>query len=319
MSVRRPRNLFLYGGVLAAVGLSLYSDPDGGLATALGGIAMVQGIWAVAAAFFAMKMLMDYPAADGENLFKEAKKSATGAGLALIAKAIILVGLLVVFAPRAHSAEIPPGALQYGTTLTAEQQKYWPDHPDPALLFALVEQESCLSLKHPKCWNPGATLQHTRKNGEWEEGAGFGQITRIRRLDGTWRFDSLTDMRSRYAPLADWSWQNVYQRPDLQLRAMVLMSRDNARSFRQTDDPLGFGDAAYNGGLPGVQRERRACELSPGCNAKQWFDNVEKHCLKSKQPIYGKRSACDINREHVRMVMLVRPGKYRVMLAGRFQ
>lgn len=314
MSARRPRNIFLYGGALAAVGLSLYSDPDGGLATAVGGIAMAQGIWAVAAAFFAMKMLMDYPAADGENLFKEAKKSATGAGLALIAKAIILVGLLVVFAPRAHSTEIPAGALQYGPTLQAEQQKYWPDHPDPALLFALVEQESCISLKHSKCWNPQARLKSDR-----EEGAGFGQITRAYRADGSVRFDSLTDMRSRYAPLADWSWQNVYARPDLQLRAMVLMSRDNARSFRQTNDPLGFGDAAYNGGLPDVQRERRACELSPGCNAKQWFDNVEKHCLKSKQPIYGKRSACDINREHVRMVILVRPGKYRVMLAGRFK
>jgi hypothetical protein len=37
---------------------------------------------------------------------------------------------------------------------------------------------------------------------------------------------------------------------------------------------------------------------------------VERHCLKSRQPIYGSRSACDINREHVRNVFLVRRAKY---------
>lgn len=312
--IKSHRAWFLLGGTLLAALLSYHSDPDDGLATLLGGVAMVQGVWAVAASHWGRKALMNYPEADMRSLFREAKKSATGAGLALIAIAIMFVGLLVVFAPRAHASEIPPGAQIYGPMLKAEQEKYWADHPDPALLYGLVEQESCISLRHSKCWNPKAQLKTAR-----EEGAGFGQITRAYRADGSVRFDSLVDMRSRYAPLADWSWQNVYSRPDLQLRAMVLMSRDNARSFRHTLEPLGFADAAYNGGLPGVQRERRACELSPGCDARRWFDQVEKHCLKSKAALYGKRSACDINREHVRMVMLVRPGKYRVMLAGRFK
>jgi hypothetical protein len=47
----------------------------------------------------------------------------------------------------------------------------------------------------------------------------------------------------------------------------------------------------------------------------EWFGNVELHCLKSRQPLYGGRSACDINREHVRNVMLVRPAKYRAAWA----
>ena len=311
---KRHRNWFLLGGTIVAAFLSYKSDPDGGLATALGGLALLQGVWAVLAAYWARKALMDYPESDMRSLFREAKKSATGAGLALIAHAIIFAALLIAFAPRAHASAIPPGAEIYGPMLKWEQEKYWPDHPDPALLYALVEQESCISLKHSKCWNPKAQLKTAR-----EEGAGMGQITRAYRADGTVRFDSLTDMRSRYAPLADWSWQNVYQRPDLQLRAMVLMTRESARPFRYTLEPLGFADAAYNGGLPGVQRERRACELSPGCDARRWFDQVERHCLKSKVAIYGKRNACDINREHVRMVMLVRPGKYRIMLAGRFK
>jgi hypothetical protein len=37
---------------------------------------------------------------------------------------------------------------------------------------------------------------------------------------------------------------------------------------------------------------------------------VERHCLKSRQPLYGNRSACDINREHVKNVFQVRLAKY---------
>jgi len=33
--------------------------------------------------------------------------------------------------------------------------------------------------------------------------------------------------------------------------------------------------------------------------------------LKSRQPLYGGRNACDINREHVHNVFLVRVEKYR--------
>ena len=175
-----------------------------------------------------------------------------------------------------------------------------------AALAALVEQESCVSLKSPKCWNPGARLKTNR-----EEGAGMGQITRAYRADGSIRFDALAGLREQYdAELSGLSWDSVYQRPDLQLRALVLMSRDAARPFRGSTGWLHFGDAGYNGGVAGVQRERRACKLSAGCDPAQWFTHVEAHCLKSRQPLYGNRSACDINREHVRNVLLVRRAKY---------
>jgi hypothetical protein len=139
----------------------------------------------------------------------------------------------------------------------------------------------------------------------------MGQITRAYRADGSVRFDALSDLRNQYgADLAGLSWDTVYQRPDLQLRTLVLMSRDAARPFRGSPAWLAFGDAGYNGGVAGVQRERRACKLSAGCDPGQWFGNVELHCLKSRQPLYGNRSACDINREHVRNVLLVRRAKY---------
>ena len=145
----------------------------------------------------------------------------------------------------------------------------------------------------------------------------MGQITRAYRANGSLRFDALADLRDRYADaMGELSWGNVYARPDLQLRALVLMSRDAARPFRQTDAMLDFGDAGYNGGVVGVQKERRACALTPGCDPDLWFGNVEDHCLKSRQPLYGGRNACDINREHVRSVRLVRRPKYVVAMGG---
>lgn len=305
-SILRHRSMFLFGGAVAAAVASLYCDPDHGFATALGGVAILQGIWAVAASHWARKALMDYPAADMRKLFEQAGKESTGAGLALVAIAIMLAGLLMVFSPRAHAADLPTGFLKYGPVLKAEQMRLWPDHPAPALLASLVEQESCASLKSRRCWSPTAQLKTAR-----EEGAGVGQITRAYRVDGTVRFDALADLREQYdVELGELSWSTIYQRPDLQFRALVLMSRDSARQFRAAPAMLEFGDAGYNGGPAGVQRERRACSLASHCDPGQWFGNVERHCLKSRAALYGGRSACDINREHVRNVFQVRPAKY---------
>lgn len=311
--LKRHRALFLCGGSVLALVLSLWCDPDHGQATLQGFIATIQAVCAVALAHCLRKALFDYPESDLRSNMRKAAEHPIGAAIVVFSIIFAFVAVLFVLSPRAHAEDLPPGAIKYGPMLKAEQMKYWPNHPDPELLAALVEQESCISLKHPKCWNPGAQLKTAR-----EEGAGMLQVTRAYRADGSLRFDTLTDMRSKYAPLADMSWQNIYQRPDLQLRALVLLAKESAAPFNKTAGQYGFADAAYNGGVPGVQRERRACELSPGCNAREWFDNVEKHCLKSRQPIYGRRSACDINREHVRAVLVIRPGKYRLMMAGRF-
>lgn len=302
--ILRHRSIFLFGGVLLGALVSYFTDPDSGLSTLLGGIALLQGVWAVAAAHWGRKALTDYPEADQRRLFAKAAESPTGAGLALIALAILFVGLLLVFSPRAHADTLPAGFATYGPILKAEQRAHWPDHPDPAALAALVEQESCAS--RAACWNPGARLKTSR-----EEGAGMGQLTRAYRADGSVRFDALADLRNQYgAELSGLSWDTVYKRPDLQLRALVLMSRDSARTFRGAPAWLAFGDAGYNGGVAGVQKERRACKLSAGCDPSQWFGHVAAHCLKSRQPLYGGRSACDINREHVHNVFLVRRAKY---------
>ncbi len=147
----------------------------------------------------------------------------------------------------------------------------------------------------------------------------MGQITRTWR-NGRIRFDSLTDMRNRYAGLREWSWANVYERADLQLLAIVLMSKTNYDAlFARVGDAtqaLHFADAAYNGGLGGVNNDRRACNMRSNCDPDVWFGNVERTCTKSRAALYGRRSACDINREHVVNVFRVRSAKYARFFGG---
>jgi hypothetical protein len=205
---------------------------------------------------------------------------------------------------------IPINAFQYLPILKQEQLRFWKDHPSPENLASLAEHESCVSLTSKKCWSPQSQLKSQR-----EEGAGLFQTTRAYRKDGTLRFDTLTEMKNTHPVLSEWSWENVYNRPDLQIRAAILMSRDNYKFFSRFTpdrrDALYFGDAGYNGGVTGVQNERRACYMTTGCDPTKWFGHVELHCLKSKDALYGQRSACDINRHHVKDVFLNRSEKYK--------
>ena len=143
--------------------------------------------------------------------------------------------------------------------------------------------------------------------------AGLGQITRTFNADGSVRMDALAEMRTRHAELRGLTWGNVYTRPDLQLRALVLMSRDNWRGLSGVTDPaerLAMVDASYNQGLGGTQRDRRVCRITRGCDPGRWWGHVERTCGASTAALYAGRSACDISRHHVRDVLMVRAPKY---------
>lgn len=178
------------------------------------------------------------------------------------------------------------------------------------MLGSLVEHESCISLTHSRCWNPKSRLKSQR-----EEGAGLWQLTRAWRIDGSLRFDVISELRTKYPKdLYELNWSNVYTRPDLQMRAGILKSKENYEYFLKTTDvnnALYFGDAGYNGGNAGVDRERAACKMASKCDYNVWFGNVERFCLKSTTALYGNRSACDINRHHVKDVFLIRANKYK--------
>lgn len=316
LSRPRKRVVLIWGGAAAVIAALWLTDPDGGVSTRMWVLGVISTTLAVTLAYLARKGLFDYPEADMGELARKAGTTALGAAIVFASLCAVFIALLFVFAGAARAQDVrthvPTAAVQLLPTLRAEQRAHWPDHPAPELLAALVEHESCTSLKHSRCWNPASRLKSAR-----EEGAGLGQITRTWRKDGSQRFDSLQEMVARHPALAGWSWGNVYQRADLQLRAVVLMSRDNFRSLarvvHEVPAVLAFADAAYNGGLAGVQNERRACAQVPGCDPQRWFGHVARHCLKSKTALYGQRSACDINRHHVTDVLLVRAGKYQAL------
>lgn len=205
---------------------------------------------------------------------------------------------------------IPENAFEHLPLIGKQVNDLWPEMPCRNYFPALIEHESCLTLTHSRCWSAKSRLKTAR-----EEGAGLGQLTRAFRPDGSVRFDALEDAR-KLDPrgLNELRWDTVYSRPDLQVRVVVLMTRqtwNRLTSIVPDSLPrLAMTDAAYNGGLGGLLNERRACAGRAGCDPNQWFGNVEKACLKSTKPLYGNRSACDINRHHVEDVLHSRMPKY---------
>lgn len=204
---------------------------------------------------------------------------------------------------------IPPKAEQLLPELYGTINKTYVEFKYPVYFAALIEHESCISLTHSRCWSPTSRLKTSR-----EEGAGLGQLTRAYRSDGTLRFDTIRNLREKYRELRELNWDNVYKRPDLQMKAIVLLYKENHSRLKAllSDDfeLLAMADAAYNGGLSGVTKDRTLCKFKKGCNPDYWFNNVELTCGKSKKILYSNRNACDINRHHVRDVLLKRLPKY---------
>lgn len=205
---------------------------------------------------------------------------------------------------------IPPQAFTYKETIVSELDTHFPYIPEYNYVPALIEHESCISLKHLRCWSSTSELRTKR-----EQGLGLGQTTRAFREDGSVRFDILTDMRKRYIKeLKEANWGTFKHRPDLQIRMIVLLLRDNYKALRNVPSPINrlhMTDAAYNGGIGWVQKERRACGLAKGCDPNVWFGNVENYCLRSKKPLYGGRSVCDIAKNHPRDTFFNRLPKYQ--------
>lgn len=204
---------------------------------------------------------------------------------------------------------IPVNADKYLPLLKHQQEELWPELNIPYYLGALVEKESCYTLTSKRCWDPTSRLKTDR-----EEGAGLFQLTKAYKSNGALRFDTLTDLSRKYSKyLRDLSWSTVYQRPDLQLDAGILLSKENWTMLYNIKGPMNrmyFTDASYNQGVGNTYKQMRLCGLTKGCNPQYWFDNVSKMCTNNKI-LYGTRSACDINRDHVYDIFKVRLNKYK--------
>jgi len=209
-----------------------------------------------------------------------------------------------------YKKDLPPNAKLLLPTMYKEVYEIIPDFKMPSYFGALIEHESCISLCWKRCWNPKSRLKTSR-----EVGAGLGQITRVWYKNGKIRFDTLSYLKKKFRKqLKELSWKNIYDKPDLQIRAMVLLWRTNWSKFNKKIgfiDRLAFADVSYNQGYWRTYKDRQLCKLRKDCDSGKWFGNVEYKCTASKRRLYGRRSACDITRHHVRDVF-VRLEKYYI-------
>lgn len=209
---------------------------------------------------------------------------------------IMTVTVMIFWAATARAnSNLPAGAIKYLPALKSEIQTIWPDVQPYSTLGALVEQESCISLKHKKCWNPRAELKTDR-----EYGFGLGQLT------VTHKFNAFEEVKAMHPSMREWRWEDRYN-PSYQLRAIVLKNRNNFRAVSKwtprNEDRMAFTFSAYNGGLGGLMKDRRLCANIKDCDPTRWFGHVEQHSFRSKVAVKGYgQSFFDINRGYVRNV-----------------
>lgn len=227
---------------------------------------------------------------------------------------VAAVAIWATVACSAHAQDIqttiPAGARTLAPVLADRQGTLWPRAPQPYTLAGLVEQESCITLAHSKCWNPRAELKTSR-----EYGFGLGQITVAYRADGSVRFNKFEELRAEFPSLRNWVWADRY-RADYQLTAVVEMVRTIFGRFAQiprSGDRWAFTLSSYNGGVAAALQDQRLCANTAGCDPSRWWANVERYSLKSRmpQPAYGGRSFFEINRSYPRKVLVERRGKYQ--------
>lgn len=230
---------------------------------------------------------------------------------------LMILSFACVSYAKAQSPEtyVHPRAVALMPVFISETRRIMPQIEHYEYIPALAEQETCISMKHSKCFNSTAELKNSR-----EQGVGLFQLTRAWNINGGLRFDNLTGLRDRYQEeLKELSWLNVKKRPDLQIRSALLLLRSSYPKYITVTDSyerLKFLDAAYNGGDRDTVKARSICNLTKGCNSQLWFNNVERFNPKSSKPVsfYGGRSYRDINNEHVRNIFTIRIRKYKEYL-----
>lgn len=200
--------------------------------------------------------------------------------------------------------EIPKSYYTYETLLLKVLKEEWEDNPYPAVIPSQIEQETCISLTHSKCWTPYAELKTSR-----EYGFGFGQITITK------RFNTFEEVKTLNKKLADWQFEDRYN-PQKQIISLIAMMKRNYNSFKDVSnahDRMAFSLASYNGGLGGINSDRRICRNTKNCDYTKWWGNVELYSTKAKTNIkgYGK-SFFEINREYPRNIMFRRIKKYEL-------
>lgn len=220
---------------------------------------------------------------------------------------LLLACLLWSFPARPET--LPPNAEKNLPILGAYLKLKWPDVSYPHFLPAQIEKETCITLRHSKCWTPHAELRTKR-----EYGWGFGQFTIAYNADGSERFNAFKEVKRLDRDLAEWDFDTNRFDVRLNMLAFVVRNKHDYYSITGARDELNrhaFRLSAYNGGRGGLLKDRRLCKATKGCDQSVWFGHVENTSYKNKVAAkgYGK-SWFDINREYVRTIVYQRSPKY---------
>lgn len=219
-------------------------------------------------------------------------------------KYFILAMLLAITITLAFAQqEVPKNFLTHKDTLVKAISYSWPQITIPSAIPGLIEQETCYSLTHSKCWSPNAKLETKR-----EYGFGLGQLT------VTSRFNAFEEVKGLDSRLKEWQWSDRFN-PEFQIIAVIAMLKRNYNVFgdvKNEYDRYAFSLASYNGGLGGIQSDRRICRNTPKCDPGLWFGNTEHTSLKQRTKVtgYGK-SFFEINREYPKNILEIRRYKYK--------
>jgi hypothetical protein len=218
--------------------------------------------------------------------------------------------LLLLLSASVYAADVPKNFITHKDTLVKVLSTSWPDITMPSVVPGLIEQETCYSLTHSKCWSPHAKLETSR-----EYGFGLGQLT------VTNRFNTFEEVKVLEPKLKGWKWEDRFN-AEFQMIAIAAMLKRNYHTFKDVEniDKYAFSLASYNGGLSGILADQKICKHTPGCNPVLWFNNVEHTSLKKRTKVtgYGK-SFFEINREYPKNILEVRRFKYKPYVDPEFK
>jgi len=220
---------------------------------------------------------------------------------------MVIIGL-AVFPKYAKANDIPPRAKQYIPDLIAAMDSMNFPYTLRESIAGQIEQESCISLTHSKCWNPQVELKTHR-----EYGFGLGQVTIAYREDGSERFNVFKELTARQE-LRDWKWEDRYN-PYYQIKGILVLNRTNyvklAYPFENEYEKMAAMFAAYNGGFGDVMKSRFVCLRHPTCPSRKWFGGIETMNVKSQVKFIYGRSPREINNEYPHNILKVRMFKYQ--------
>lgn len=203
---------------------------------------------------------------------------------------------------------LPKAAVQNLPLLASTVEVKWPDVQKPSTLAGQIEQETCPSLTHSKCFTSRAELKTSR---EW--GVSFGQFTIAYDKQGRERFNAFEDVKKLDRELEAWQFSDRYNEKYGMMAFVVRMKSEFnwVKGAQDFTSHQAFALSGYNGGRGGVLQDRRLCAATKGCNPDVWYDNVEKTSYKSRVVPKGYgQSMYHTNRGYVDNVQNKRSKKY---------